>query len=342
MQTLTRRQSEVPPSFCVAILGGRSGGQSSALEAQHEPTVRVVAELRLARRKLEFADTPRSTLTPTIQAFARVERRLDRPLRFAIMGEFNSGKSSLVNLLANVECLPTAVVSNTRVPTLLYDASEPEIWAVHENGKRERLRADRGAPSPSVFRLEVGVPSQRLRAVQLLDLPGLADARSRPSGIDLSLHGVDAVVWCTVSTQAWKESERIAWSHLPARLRGRGLLVSTHVDLLHDVRDAEKVLTRLRSAAGPLFRDIVLVSTLDALALLRDEGAGSAEAAWSATGAGALDAALCRLLREVREQRTAAAIKMTCRLVDRARSQFEGRWLRAPGLPTRTALGGRS
>ena len=290
------------PQLCglgATILGGRSDGQSSELEAQHEPTVRVVAELGLARRKLEFADTPRSTLTPTIQAFARAERRLDRPLRFAIMGEFNSGKSSLANLLANVECLPTAVVSNTRVPTLLYDASEPEIWAVHENGKRERLRADREAPSPSVFRLEVGVPSQRLRAVQLLDLPGLADTRSRPSGIDLSLHGVDAVVWCTVSTQAWKESERIAWSHLPARLRGRGLLVSTHVDLLHDVRDAEKVLTRLRSAAGPLFRDIVLVSTLDALALLRDEGAGSA-APWSATGAGALDAALCRLLREVR------------------------------------------
>jgi len=169
--------------------------------------------------------------------------------------------------------------------------------------------------------------------LQLLDLPGLADARCRPSGIDLSLHGVDAVVWCTVSTQAWKESESIAWSHLPARLRGRGLLVSTHVDLLHDVRDAEKVLTRLRSAAGPLFRDIVLVSTVDALA-------GSVEAAW--TGTGALDAALCRLLREVREQRAAAAIKMTCRLVDRARSQFEGRRLRASGLPTRTALGGRS
>ena len=45
MQTLTRRQSEVVPSFGATILGGRSEGQSSALEAQHEPTVRVVAKL---------------------------------------------------------------------------------------------------------------------------------------------------------------------------------------------------------------------------------------------------------------------------------------------------------
>ena len=85
--------------------------------------------------------------------------------------------------------------------------------------------------------------------VYAFDLPGLADPRTRAPVVDLSVHNIDAILWCTVSTQAWKESERIAWSHLPARLRGRGLLVSTHVDLLHDVRDAEKVLTRLRSAA---------------------------------------------------------------------------------------------
>ena len=56
MQILTRQQSEVAPSFGAAMLGGRSEGRSSALEAQHEPTVRVVAELGLARCKLEFAE----------------------------------------------------------------------------------------------------------------------------------------------------------------------------------------------------------------------------------------------------------------------------------------------
>ena len=300
------------------------------LEVLHEPTARILAELKLARGKLEFADAPQPVLLPTVRAFQRTERRLDRPLRIAIMGEINTGKSALANLLARVECLPTAVISNTQVPTLLQFAHEPEIWGVREGAKRERLGANREAPSQSVVRLDVGLPSQRLRAIQLLDLPGLADPRFRTPIVDLALHHVDAVLWCTMSTQAWKESERMAWSRLPARLRSRGVLVSTHGDLLREVRDAEKVLTRLRSTAGPLFRDIVLVSTVDALAVLRGEGAGSAAVAWNDTGANALDGALCKLLREVREHRAAAAIKMTCRIVDRARWQFEGRRSRAP------------
>jgi Dynamin family len=296
-----------------------SGGRGDPLEALHEPTARIVAELKHARSRLEAALSPQSSLSAAIRAFGRTVRRLDRPLRLAITGEFNSGKSSLANLLARIESLPTAVISNTRIPTLLYHAREPEIWAVHNGGKREWLRADRERLPQSIFRLEVGLPSPRLRAMQVLDLPGLADPRFH-APVDIAFHNVDAVVWCTMSTQAWKESERTAWSQLPTRLRTRGLLVSTHADLLHGDRDAEKLMGRLRAEAGSEFRDIILISTVDALALVQE---GRTEPDWKATGAGTLETALHKLLVNVREQRAEAALKMTSRIADHALSHLE-------------------
>jgi tRNA U34 5-carboxymethylaminomethyl modifying GTPase MnmE/TrmE len=262
-------------------------------------------------------------LSPAIRAIRRIERRLDRPLRVALLGELNSGKTSLANLLARIECLPAAVVSHTRVPTLLYFAHEPEIWIVRESGQRERLRADRQLLEPSTFRVEVGLPSPRLRTVQFLDFPGFGDPRSAAPAVDLAFHHIDAVLWCTVSTQAWKESERTAWSRLPTRLRTHGLLVVTHRDLLRKLSDPQKVLTRLRRDASSPFRDIVMVSTGDALAVMGQENKGLAGLTWKVSGAEALEAALGELLLGLRERRAATALEMTSRVAYRALSKVE-------------------
>jgi hypothetical protein len=296
----------------------------------HAQTAEILAQLKRARIDLEGAASAGMTLAPAIRAIRRTELRLERPLRIAIVGEFNSGKSSLANLLARIESLPTAVVSSTCIPTLLYHARRPEIWAVHLDGRRESLHPGRAAPMQSIFRLEVGLPSPRLRAVQILDLPGLADPRFDASLADLARHNVDAVVWCTVSTQAWKESEREAWEQLPARLRGRGLLVATHCDLLRSVIDREKLLSRLRSEAGPSFTGIVLLSTAEALATLREEHEGSTAGIWEASGTEALDMLLDELLQSVRKQRNEAALEVTARIADHTLARLEKQAAPAP------------
>jgi hypothetical protein len=308
-----------------SIAGAPAGLANGSPGTQHEPTAKILEQLKLARTQLESATSARQLLLPAIRAFMRIERRLDRPLRLAIIGEFNSGKSSLANLLAGVESLPTAVISNTRIPTLLYYAHQPEIWAVDASGKREWLRADRQVRSQSILQLEVGLPSRRLQTMQILDLPGLADPRTRAPMVDPSVHRIDAIVWCTVSTQAWKESERAAWSLLPARLRARSLLVSTHSDLLHGARDADKLLGRLRNEAGSWFRDIILMSNVQALPMARLEAEGRLGAASEATGADALEMALSLLLSDVYEQRAAAARILTTRIAGITLARLENR-----------------
>jgi Dynamin family len=298
-------------------------GVADPLAAPHERTVAIVAELRQARKRLESSPSAR-VLAPMIRALRRIECRLDRPTRLALVGEFNSGKSSLANLLARTESLPTAVVSNTRIPTLLCYASEPKICAVDERGRREWLRADQRTLPPSILRLEVGLPTPRLRSIEILDLPGYADPRFHGPGIDAGAHDVHAMLWCTMSTQAWRESERTAWGELPAHLRARGLMVATHADLLHDPRDTGKLLHRLRGEGSGLFKDIVLVSTLEALDLSRRRREDRAGEAWKATGADALETALYQLLLELRDQRAEAALRITSKIAERALSQLRG------------------
>lgn len=237
-------------------------------------------------------------LASTIRAIQRLERRLARPLRVAILGEFNAGKSTLANVLAGIDSLPTAVVSATRFPTLLCRARAPKVWALHYDGRREMLRADSHVNERSVIRLEVGLPLPWLDTVQILDLPGLSDPNFRASPADLAADGVDALIWCTVSTQAWKESERDAWGQLPYRLQSRSMLVATHADLLRSDQDRERLFGRLQAEVGPYFSDVVMYS-----ARARTEASEAP-----------LRAALHRLLEGVRQQRNEAALRVTARL----------------------------
>jgi hypothetical protein len=171
----------------------------------------------------------------------------------------------------------------------------------------------------------VGLPSTPLRGMQILDLPGLSDSTWDGPVVDLTFHQVDAALWCTMSTQAWKESERVVWSMLPPRLHGRGVLVATHCDLLHDPADRHKLLARLRQEVGTAFRSIVLLSTLDALGVMSRDRKGLAGAAWLASGAETLAGELAALLEELREQRAAAALRMTGRIAQRALSRIDNR-----------------
>jgi hypothetical protein len=294
------------------------------LDAEHAPTTLLVEHLRHARTRLQRAATPDLRLSPAIRALSRTEQRLSRAPRVAVLGEVNSGKSSLANLLAGIESLPTHCISNTRFPTLLYYAEDAEICIVHKDGGRERLRAGHDLPRrQSIFRVEVGLPSPRLQAVQILDLPGFEDGGE--GAAELATQCVDAVIWCTMSTQAWKESERTAWDTLPWRLRSRGILVSTHRDLLHDPGDRRKLLDRLRHEVGTAFSSIILLSTLEALAVMGKDQKGLSGAAWIASGAEALETALAAVLHGLREHRAQMALQVTSRIAERALARIDAR-----------------
>jgi hypothetical protein len=99
-------------------------------------------------------------------------------------------------------------------------------------------------------------------------------------------------------------------------------LVVTHGDLVREAADKWKLLRRLQNVAGS-FRDIVLISTNEALVSVQEKREGLAKVAFDASGANALERALEKLIQSVREHRAKAAIAVTGRIARRALSCLE-------------------
>lgn len=130
-----------------------------------------------------------------------VRRGLDEPLRVAVAGPVNAGKSTLVNALLRQRVAPTDVSECTRIVTW-YRAGVPErVEVVQEDGTRVRLPLAEGGRLPSRVRrdgeaeiahLEVFLSNAALDQVVIIDTPGLASAHDELSQATRDLLALDA------------------------------------------------------------------------------------------------------------------------------------------------------
>ncbi len=186
-----------------------------------------------------------------------------KPVRVVVIGEFNSGKTTLVNALLGAAVLPASFTTHTAYPTVVRFAARPSLRAEIAQRRRVPFAWDAAgrrfrAPHPPPPRWHAARPLRTLRAV---DTPGLGlgdenlDARTLRS-----CRSADVVIWCTPAMQAWKASEQRAWLALPEAARRRGLLAVTFMDQLRGASDASRLLARLGTDAAPLFRQMVTAS----------------------------------------------------------------------------------
>jgi len=64
--------------------------------------------------------------------------------------------------------------------------------------------------------------------------------------VERMLEEVDAVLWCTHATQAWRQSEAAFWAQMPKAVRDRSILLITRFDKLTNERDRGRVLKRIQ------------------------------------------------------------------------------------------------
>jgi small GTP-binding protein len=219
----------------------------------------------------------------------------------AVIGEFNAGKSSLVNALLGEELLPTGITPTTEMIELIrYGETADRRPQLRDDSTRVWTHPNTGAPG-----------------VALVDTPGTGSVfkRHETTAKDF-LHRSDMVIFVLSAKRALAETERL-YIELARDYGKKIILVVNQVDLLQPSEQAEvkKFVERQVGELLSLRPLIFLVSSRTALNAGRNGAATSDDPG----GIGALRAHLRGVLSEAppARQKLLAQLDMAERLVQR-------------------------
>lgn len=194
-----------------------------------------------------------------------------RKPRIALMGEFSAGKSTLANILMRA-ALSRVQITATQMPPVWYVHGDGPVVRIGMDGSETPIGRDEMAACDIAQTRAIRVPAEAdiLEACDIIDMPGSSDPNITGDLWQAMLPLVDGVIWCSPATQAWRQSEAALWEEAPEALHRTSLLLLTRIDKILSDLDRQRLLRRVRAEAGPMFRDILPVSLLDAEAAGED------------------------------------------------------------------------
>jgi tetratricopeptide (TPR) repeat protein len=231
----------------------------------------VVRTHRLLGASPEVADL--------VPAAAALRENYDRPLTLAIAGEFNAGKSTLLNALLGEAVAPMGVTPTTAAVNVFVHGTRRAARVVMRDGSATEvdlaevqafIDRRRKAGDASVHHVEIVWPAEPLREVSLVDTPGFNAAQEEHEAVARSfLARADAVLWIFDAAHAGSASERGAIEAL-GPLRGKVVGVLNKADQLAR-EDLSQVLDHLRQSFAGEVAEWTAVSAREALRA-RQEG----------------------------------------------------------------------
>jgi len=217
-----------------------------------------------------------------------------RKPRIALMGEFSAGKSTLSNLLMGQSPLPEKVTA-TRLSPVWISHGTRAPYRVDVSGTTEPVSIEdlEAIPVEETRNIRLFLEADILEVCDLIDFPGISDPNMSSSVWERMLPEVDAVIWCTHATQAWRQSEAAVWDEMPQAVRDNSILLITRFDKLTNEKDRSRVLKRVTRETQGLFGGTFPVSLLQAIQ------AGEDYDRWDASGAGPFTAHLIDVIEKL-------------------------------------------
>lgn len=150
-----------------------------------------------------------------VDALSARRRELDGPLRVVVLGEFSSGKSTFLNVLAGAEVSPMGVLPTTaHVHVLRHGAPGARIIDRHGNVVESAIEAcaqavaRRREAGIEVDHVEVTLPLPTLARLELVDTPGFNSGdRAHDDAALRAVTLADVALWLFDARQAGKHSE---------------------------------------------------------------------------------------------------------------------------------------
>ncbi len=210
-------------------------------------------------RLMEFSE--RLALQGNKTSLEEVMRRLEKDsFCIAIIGEFNRGKSTLINALLGKDVLPMNILPTTAILNKIAYSITPFVTIEYNNGSNEqipiealndyvtKLTKESEERAKSIKEATVYYPINYCKnGVTIIDTPGLNDDQAMTQVTMSVLPKIDAALMVIMAQSPFSESER---SFLEEKIitsdLGRILFVVTGIDLL-DEEDVDVVLDHIRN-----------------------------------------------------------------------------------------------
>lgn len=220
-----------------------------------------------------------------------------RKPRIALMGEFSAGKSTLSNLLLEDRALPEKVTATRLSPVWITYGTKP-AYREDIDGSTEPVTLEQieSIPVLDTRAIHVSMQSEILHVCDIIDMPGISDPNMSPEVWQRVLPEVDAILWCTHATQAWRQSEAAVWETIPENIQEKSLLVVTRFDKLKTENDRKRVLRRIAMEIKGTFRATFPMALIEALAS-RDE-----PEKWQSSGAADFTNTLIDIIFEIADE----------------------------------------
>ncbi|EAJ0334232.1 dynamin family protein [Campylobacter lari] len=193
-----------------------------------------------------------------------------RAINVAIIGQFSSGKSTLLNLILQKECLPTGVVPVTFKPTFLRYAREYFLRVEYEDGSDEIVDinelakfSDQRNKLKETKSLHLFAPIELLKDITLIDTPGLNANTTDTLTTFQELSFMHSAIWLSLIDNAGKKSEEDAIRANAKLLERGGICVLNQKDKLNQ-DELENVLNYAHLVFDKYFEKIIAISCKEA------------------------------------------------------------------------------
>ena len=228
-----------------------------------------VAQLLTSLEALKMHAREEPLLTRTLGDINDVIGAFESPLKVAIMGEFNAGKSTLINAYLGEDVVPMGVLPTTaHLNVIKYGARRVARIILKDRGPREvaygSVREEIERLGDQIDHFEFLYPHPQLRMVHFVDTPGFNAAEEEHERIATeALGSADAILWLVDSNQALSETQRRVLGKVEGGTE-KTLVLLNKVDNLDDA-DERELLEYLEEGIGSLVYKILPFSALLAL-----------------------------------------------------------------------------
>lgn len=243
----------------------------SEFEARYKKDFENSFEGKLARIKTRFTEPFLHSDEKALTKLDMILSSTQKPINIGIIGQFSSGKSSLLNLILQKDILPTGAVPVTSKPTFLKYGLAYALKVEFENGFEKlcdvseiALYTDQRKELREVKSLTLFAPIELLKKLTLVDMPGLnANAKDEKSSLT-EFELLHSIIWLSLIDNAGKKSEEEAIiAHLELIKDNQSLCILNQKDKLNEL-ELSRVMAYANEVFGKYFDKIIAISCKEA------------------------------------------------------------------------------